>query len=83
MHAARALVLRELSGLEIRQAGAEAVVIEEYADDKYSPSGLLLGFTDEGRPLHILVSLADTISTRTITVYEPNPVEWIDHGTRR
>ena len=59
------------------------MLIEEYGDDKYSPSCLLLGFTGDGRPLHILISLADTSLLRVITVYEPDHAEWIEHTTRR
>ena len=42
-HAFKRLVERNISGAEIRQAGSRADVIEEYPDDKYSPSCLLLG----------------------------------------
>ena len=74
---------RDISELEIRQAGVGATVIEEYPDDKYAPSCLLLGLTSLGRPLHIQVSLGDTPLVRIITVYEPDPHEWIDHSARR
>ena len=83
LHVLRRLVQREISEQEIRQAGVAATVIEEYPDDKYSPSCLLLGFTDEGKPLHIQVSLADTALVRVITVYDPDPSDWIDLTTRR
>lgn len=58
-------------------------MIENYPDDKYTPSCLLLGFTNIGRPLHIQVSLADTEFVRIITLYEPNKSEWIDYSKRR
>ena len=83
LHVARRLLQREISEMEIRQAGARAMVIEEYPDDKYSPSCLMLGFTDTGKPLHIQVSLADTSLVRVITVYEPDPADWIDYTARR
>ena len=74
---------RNISELEIRQAGSVAEVIEDYPDDKYAPSCLLLGFTGSGRPLHIQVALADTPMLRVVTIYEPNPDEWIDYSVRR
>ena len=83
LHVVRRLVQREISESEIRQAGESAIVIEEYPDDKYSPSCLMLGFTYADRPLHIQVSLADTSVVRVITVYEPDPADWIDYTTRR
>ena len=82
-HALRRLAERNISELEIRQTGLEAIIIETYIGDKYSPSCLLLGFTREGRPLHIQVSIADTESVRIITLYEPDPDEWIGYSRRR
>lgn len=68
---------------EIREAGQRAAIIEDYPDDKYSPSSLLLGYTSRGRVLHIQVSRADTELARIITLYEPNPDEWVDYSRRR
>jgi hypothetical protein len=82
-HAFRRAVERNISEAEIRTAGASAEVIEEYPEDKYSPSALLLGFTSSGRPLHIQVSTADAVVTRIITVYEPDRGDWTDFRRRR
>ncbi len=82
-HALKRVVERNISEQDIRQAGAQANIIEDYPDDKYSPSCLLLGFTQTGRPLHIQVSLAETDLVRVITVYEPDPSEWINYSQRR
>ena len=49
-HAFRRVVERNIREQEIREAGTKAEVIENYPDDKYSPSALLLGFTGAGRP---------------------------------
>ncbi|MBM4032172.1 MAG: DUF4258 domain-containing protein [Planctomycetes bacterium] len=82
-HAFRRAVERNIGEQEIREAGAEAEVIEDYPHDKYSPSALLLGFTGTGRPLHFQVSWAETPLTKIITLYEPDPEEWVDHRVRR
>ncbi len=82
-HAFRRVVERNLSEQEIREAGARAEVIEEYPQDQYSPSALLLGFTAAGRPLHIQVSFRDAELTNIITIYVPDPKEWIENRTRR
>jgi hypothetical protein len=82
-HALKRVVERNISASEIQEAGAGAERIEDYPDDKYSPSALLLGFTLAGRPLHIQVSLARTEKTKIVTIYEPDPEEWIDHRIRR
>jgi hypothetical protein len=82
-HAFRRVVERNISEKEIREAGKKAEILEEYLDDKYSPSALFLGFTGTGRPLHFQVSLADEPLVRIITIYEPNQNEWIDYRKRR
>ena len=82
-HAFRRAVERNIGEQEIREAGAHAEVIEDYPDDKYSPSGLLLGFTTAGRPLHFQVSLAESDLTKIITIYEPDTNEWIEFKKRR
>ena len=83
LHALRRAVERDITFLELQQAGLLANIIEEYPSDKYAPSCLLLGFTSGGRPLHIHVSLFETELVRVITVYEPDPETWIDYSTRR
>jgi hypothetical protein len=82
-HAFKRAVERNIRELEIKQTGANAKMIEDYPDDKYSPSCLLLGFTDAGRPLHIQVSRADSDLLKIITLYEPDEREWIAYSTRR
>ena len=82
-HALKRVVERNISDQEIRQAGLQAEIIEDYPDDKYSPSCLLLGFTQTGRPLHIQVSLADTDLVKIVTIYEPDAGEWVDYTQRR
>jgi hypothetical protein len=82
-HAFRRVVERNISEQEIREAGASAEIIETYPQDKYSPSALLLGFTAAGRPLHLQVSFGESDLTKIITIYEPEPNEWIEHRNRR
>ena len=47
-HALKRIVERNIIDLEIIQAGQKATIIEDYPNDKYSPSCLLLGFTATG-----------------------------------
>jgi hypothetical protein len=82
-HAFGRAVERNISDDEIRHAGKQAVLIEDYPDDKYSPSVLLLGFTRQGRPLHFHVSSAETPLAKIITLYEPDEFEWMDDFSRR
>lgn len=82
-HALRRLVERNISEREIRDAGANAIIIEDYPDDKYAPSCLILGFTRGGRPLHMQVSLTMSSQTRIVTIYEPTLDQWEDYSRRR
>lgn len=52
-HALDQTILRHISVHELREAMENAQVIENYPDDKYGPSCLVLGFTRSNRPLHI------------------------------
>ena len=82
-HAFKRAVERNISNNDIAQLSENAELIENYPDDKFSPSCLILGFTLENRPLHIQVSFADTPMVRIITLYEPDPNEWIEFRKRR
>jgi hypothetical protein len=81
-HAFRRAVERNISEQEIREAGTGAEIIEDYPDDKYSPSVLLLGYSASGRALHMQVSCGDGPATKIITLYEPDPDQWIDDRVR-
>ena len=82
-HGFRRAVERNINEQEIREAGASAELIEDYPDDKYAPSALLLGFSAAGRALHFQVSFTDSELTKIVTIYEPDPTEWIEHRKRR
>lgn len=82
-HAFKRAVERNISDAEIQQAGAQARIVEDYPEDKYAPSSLLLGFTANGRPLHMPISHVDSDLLKIITIYEPDPAEWYDYSRRR
>ena len=82
-HAFKRAVERNISDVEIMQAGHQAKVIEDYPDDKYTPSCLLLGFTATQRPLHLQVSYVDTPLLKIITLYEPDEEQWINYEQRK
>jgi hypothetical protein len=58
-------------------------VIEDYPDDKYGPSCLILGVTAGARPLHIHCSYPSWPQVKVITLYEPDPARWINFKIRR
>lgn len=82
-HATDQSILRHLSVQEIREAIAVGEVIEDYPNDKYGPSCLILGFTGAARPIHVQCSYPSRPLIKIITLYEPDPTLWIDYKQRR
>ena len=73
-----------ISEREIREAGENVIIIEEYPEDKYSPSRLLLlGWTGEGRPLRLQVSPKKSDLTRIITLHKPSDRQWLNYYQQR
>jgi len=82
-HAVDQSILREIGVQELREAITNGEIIEDYPHDKDGPSCLVLGFTAAGRPLHIQCSYPSRPLVKIITLYEPDPAEWIDFRVRR
>jgi hypothetical protein len=82
-HAFHRIVERDISENEIISCNENAEIIEDYPTDKYGPSCLLLGLTNDNRPLHIQVSRKEQPKLKIITIYEPDPNEWENFRTRR
>lgn len=82
-HAVDNSILRRISVQEVREAFENSEIIENYPDDKYGPSCLVLGFTQKGRPLHIQCSYPSRPLIKIITLYEPDPFDWQDYRIRR
>ncbi len=83
LHATDQTILRGIRVSEIREAIQSGEIVEDYPDDKYGPSCLILGFTMSGRPLHIQCSNPARSLVKIITVYEPAQDEWINYRVRR
>jgi len=83
-HAVDQSIIRGISVNELEQAMYNhSEVIEDYPDDKYGPSCLVLGFTDNDRPLHIQCSYPVRPLIKIVTLYEPDIDIWIDYKTRK
>ena len=82
-HAVDQSILRRISLQELRETLAVGEVIEDYPNDKYGPSCLILGFTGVGRPLHVQCSHPSRPLVKVITLYEPDPTQWVDFKQRR
>jgi hypothetical protein len=83
-HAVDQSIIRDISVLELEDAVVgKSEVIEDYPDDKYGPSCLILGYTKTGRPLHMQCSYPSRPLVKIITLYQPDPDLWIDFRARR
>jgi hypothetical protein len=80
-HAVKRMIKRFISRREVETVINEGEIIEEYPDDKYSPSCLVYGKTVAGRDLHVQVSLPPAVVV--ITAYEPDSEEWENGRNRR
>jgi len=80
-HAVKRMIKRSIDRIEIEEAILAGEIIEEYPDDKYSPSCLIYGMSKAGRHLHVQISLPPSVVV--ITAYEPDPSEWTDFRVRR
>ncbi len=58
-------------------------IIEEYPEDKYLPSYLVLG-RSAGEAFHVLFAVdLDGDNVRVVTAYRPSGVEWEDDSKTR
>lgn len=80
-HAVKRMIKRDILRQEVEEAICHGEIIEEYPDDKYSPSCLIYGMTVKRRDLHVQVSMPPSVVI--ITAYEPDKEEWINCRIRR
>lgn len=82
-HAVDQSLRRNITVQEVREAIAISQMIEDYPNDKYGPSCLLLGYTQNLRPLHLHCSYASRPLIKVITLYEPDASQWVDFKLRK
>ena len=82
-HAVDQSIIRQIRLHEIVEAIKSGQIIEDYPNDKYSPSCLICGLTKIGRMIHIQSSYPSRLLVKIITVYEPDPTKWNNDFTLR
>jgi hypothetical protein len=83
-HAVDQSIIRDISVTEMEEAiTGRSEMIEDYPNDKYGPSCLILGFTKSGRPLHIHCSYPSRQLVKIVTLYQPDPDRWADFRIRK
>ncbi len=83
LHSVDQSILRHITRKEILEAIENGEIIENYSDDKYGASCLIYGKTNLERPLHIQCSHPTRPKIKIVTLYEPDPEEWVDFRKRR
>lgn len=82
-HASERFRQRNIRMRDIRLAIMNGEIIEQYPEDFPFPSCLILGYTKDKRPIHIVVS-DEGNSSRIITSYIPTLDKWEeDYVTRK
>jgi len=82
-HAVDQTITRRISVQDVRRVIANGTIIEDYPEDKYGPSCLILGMTAGRRQIHIQCSYPSRPIIKIITLYEPDPARWLEFKTRR
>lgn len=83
-HAVDQLIVRSISVSEVEEAiSNSSEVIENYPEDTYGPSCLILGFSNAHRPLHVQCSYPSRPLIKIVTVYEPDPELWANFRIRK
>lgn len=84
-HAVQRMLQAEtvITRLQVREAISSGQIIEHYPEDVRGHSCLILGWTEGGRPLHVVCApKPDYLAL--ITIYEPGAEKWEpDFRTRR
>jgi len=83
-HALDQSIIRNISIWDFEEAVIHSSeVIEDYPMDKYGPSCLILCFTTGGKALHVVCTHPGRDLLKVITMYEPDPLIWIDFKIRK
>lgn len=73
----------KISLTEIEKAILNGEILENYPKDPRGESCLILGYAEEGYPIHIVCGKIKSEKIRIITVYIPALPKWLDAKTRR
>lgn len=83
-HAVDQTIVRDIGVAQLEEAiSNRSEVIEDYPEDEYGPSCLILEFTSAGRPLHVQCTYPTRPAQKIVTVYEPSPDLWRDFKFRK
>ena len=82
-HAGDRLRERGIKYDDVKMAIMNGTIIEDYPNDYPHPSVLMLGYTEQKKPLHIVVGIGGN-TLQIITAYYPSFNKWEnDYKTRK
>lgn len=86
-HAHVEMLIDRITLNDVLRAGAGSDLLEDYRDRPQGHTLLLLGYVRPEKPIHLVVNVeafeADwSDPVVLVTVYEPEPPEWMDERTR-
>jgi len=68
---------------DIKTSILNGELLEDYPDDPRGHSCLMLGTTEDGRPLHVVLTILTPVEeVLIITVYIPTMPKWLDPRAR-
>lgn len=71
-----------ISEIEEAFSSDKCEIIEDYPEDKRGHSLLVLGFTKDGFPIHMVCAIHEDVLV-IITLYRPDPELWVDWRIRK
>lgn len=74
-HASQRMIERDIKRQNVMEAILDGEIIEDYPDDFPFPSCLILGYSTNGMPLHVVCSIGQDYLW-IITVYYPDSNKW-------
>jgi hypothetical protein len=75
-HAQQEMAEEDFDLDDVLQALRSARLLEHYPDHRRGSCCLIYGYTDRGRPVHVVCTTAQPLLI-LITVYEPKPPKWV------
>ena len=81
-HAHQEMVEEEITLDEVVQAIQRGEILEVYPEHRRGACCLVNGFTDEGRPLHLVCTTGQPLLI-LITAYQPRLPKWLTPRERR
>ena len=74
---------RSITFANVKSTVDNGEIIEQYPEDYPHPSALILGYTDDNKPLHVVIGVGGG-NAWLITAYYPDTEKWEnDYKTRK